>query len=118
MIRRSYWIGYLVAVAGSIVVLVLRFFLVPYFEHRTFMVVHMPIVLFSAFIGGLWPALLSTALGVAITASFLGSDLFTITANTIDFAFFVFLGPLVGVAGERLLREMSGAQYREAQLQS
>lgn len=106
------------AVGGSATVLVLRLLLAPYFEHRTFMVIHMPIVIVSAFLGGLWPALLSTVLCIGMTLFFLGNDVFNVTANTIDLSFFIFLAPLLGVAGELLLRQAGSAQYREAQLQS
>jgi two-component system, LuxR family, sensor kinase FixL len=89
-----------------------------YFADRTFMVIYMPVVVYAAFAGGLGPAMLATVLCVGISLFFLGSDLFANPANLIDAAFFAVLGPVLGLIGERLLRESEASRYRQAQLQS
>lgn len=98
--------------------LLLRFLLSPYFEHRTILVIYMPAVIFAALAGGFWPAMLATVMCAAFASAFVGSGLFEGAANYIDIGFFVALGPVLGLVGQRMLRQSDDTQYRQAQLQS
>jgi two-component system sensor kinase FixL len=89
-----------------------------YFEHRTFTVIYVPVVVYAAFAGGRGPAILATALCLLSSAWFLGSDLYTDPANLIDVGFFAVLGPIIGLMGNRLLHETEDSRYRQAHLQS
>src|SRR5581483_4906176 len=55
---------------------------------------------------------------LGISAYFLGTDLYTNSANLIDTAVFAVLGPVLGYIGNRLLRETEDARHQHAQLQS
>jgi len=113
-----FWFRYGTAASAAILVFLLLFILRHYFADRTYMVIYMPVVVYAAFAGGLGPAMLATVLCVGISLFFLGSDLFANPANLIDVAFFAVLGPVLGLIGERLLRESEASRYRQAQLQS
>jgi two-component system, LuxR family, sensor kinase FixL len=113
-----FWFRYGTAASAAILVFLLLYILRQYFADRTFMVIYMPVVVYAAFAGGLGPAMLATVLCVGISLFFLGSDLFANPANLIDAAFFAVLGPVLGLIGERLLRESEASRYRQAQLQS
>jgi two-component system sensor kinase FixL len=89
-----------------------------YFEDRTFTVIYVPVVVFAAFAGGRGPAIFATLLCLASSAYFLGPSFYANPANLIDVSFFAVMGPILGVMGNRLLRETEDARYREAQLQS
>src|SRR4051812_27164933 len=116
--RQPTWFGYATAIGGSMLALILRLMLSPYFEHRTILVIYMPAIIFAALAGGLWPAMLATALCTAVATTFIGSGLIDSPANYIDIGFFVAMGPVLGLAGQRLLRESDAAQHRQAELQS
>jgi len=118
MWRQSAWFGYAAAIGGSVLALIVRFALEPYFEHRTILVIYMPAVVFAALAGGFWPAILATVLCTGISIIFIGGGLLASPANYVDIGFFLALGPVLGLAGRRLLSESDAARYREAQLQS
>src|ERR1700756_923532 len=108
-----FWFRYGTAASAAILVFLLLYILRQYFADRTFMVIYMPVVVYAAFAGGLGPAMLATVLCVGISLFFLGSDLFANPANLIDAAFFAVLGPVLGLIGERLLRESEASRYRQ-----
>ncbi len=119
MIRqRLFWLRYgsaaLAALAAFAVLLILQ----RYFEDRTFTVIYVPVVMYAAFAGGAGPALFATILCLGISGFFLGTDLYTHSANLIDICLFAVLGPILGYIGHRLLHETEDARYRQAQLQS
>src|SRR5579871_6815557 len=116
--RQSAWFGYAAAIGGSALALLLRVLLLPYFEHRTILVIYMPAVVFAALAGGFWPAMLATVLCTAISIAFIGGGVIESPANYIDVGFFLALGPVLGLVGQRQLRQSDDAQYRQAQLQS
>ena len=107
-------LGYIAAIGGSMVALIVRFMFAPYFESRTFLVIYVPAVLVAALTGGLGPAVLATVLGISVSALFLGAGLFGNAANIIDICLFALLGPSFGVIGGRLLQQANDAATREA----
>ena len=117
-IRQSSWFGYVAAIGGALAALILRFAFATYFEHRTFLVIYVPVVLAAALLGGFWPAMAATGLCLGISTIFLGGVLFSDVGNTIDTSFFAMLGPMLGLLGERLLKQTRDSGYREAHLQS
>jgi two-component system sensor kinase FixL len=82
------------------------------------MVISMLAVVYAAFAGGLGTAILTTALCICISLFFVGQELVTNPANLIDVVSFGLLGPVLGLIGERRLRESERSSYRQAQLQS
>jgi two-component system sensor kinase FixL len=116
--QNRFWFRYGTAAVATILVFLLLYVLRQYFADRTFMVIYMPVVVYAAFAGGLGPALLATVLCIGISLFFLGQELVGNPANLIDVAFFGVLGPVLGLIGERLLRESEESRYRQAQLQS
>ena len=113
-----FWFRYGTTAIGVVVVFLLLLLLRQYFADRTFMVVYMPIVVYGAFAGGLGPALLATVLCIGVSLLFLGPELVSNPANLIDAVCFGVLGPIIGLIGERLIRESEDARYKQAQLQS
>ena len=116
--RRAFWVRYGSAAVAAAVVFALRVMLYHYFQDRTFTVIYVPVVVFAAFFGGQGPAIFATFLCLCSSRFFLGTSLYTDTANLIDASFFAVMGPILGVIGNRLLRESEGARQRQAQLQS
>ncbi|MDB5457865.1 MAG: fixL [Caulobacter sp.] len=110
--------GYLVAVIGAAGAVVVRYWLSPYVEDRTLFVTYTPVLLIAAGLGGRGPALLATALGLAVSALYLRTALFTDTANLIEVVFFLILGPIVALVGDRLRRDSRDAASKTAHLQS
>ena len=116
--KNHVWFRYGSAAAAAALAFVLLFILRRYFEDRTFTVIYMPVVVYAAFAGGRGPAIFATVLCIAISAFFLGGELFANPANLIDVVFFGILGPILGVMGDRLLRGAGESRHRQAQLQS
>ena len=116
--KNHVWFRYGSAAAAAAFAFVLLFILRRYFEDRTFTVIYVPVVVYAAFAGGRGPAIFATVLCIAISAFFLGGELFANPANLIDVVFFGILGPILGFMGDRLLRESEESRYRQAQLQS
>jgi two-component system sensor kinase FixL len=116
--KDRFWFRYGSAAAAAALAFVLLFILRQYFEDRTFTVIYVPVVVYAAFAGGRGPAIFTTILCIAISALFLGRDLFANPANLIDIVFFGILGPILGLMGDLLLRESEESRYRQAQLQS
>ena len=116
--QRRLWFRYGSAAAAAAFIFVVRLMLHRYFEDRTFTVIYLPVVVFAAFAGGRGPAIFATVLCLASSAYFLGASIYTNPANLIDVSFFAAMGPILGVIGNRLLRETEDARYRQAQLQS
>ena len=110
--------GYIAAIAGAFIVLVLRLGLNATFADRTFLILHLPVVLVAAGLGGRGPALLATALCLGISAATMQSALWRDPANLVDLLAFVVLGPLIALVGERLWRDSREATTRQAHLQS
>jgi len=81
-------------------------------------VIYVPVVVYAAFAGGRGPAILATILCLCSSGFFLRESLYSNPANLIDVSFFAVLGPILGVIGNRLLRESEDARHRQAQLQS
>ena len=80
--------------------------------------IYVPVVVYAAFAGGRGPAILATILCLCSSGFFLRESLYSNAANLIDVSFFAVLGPILGVIGNRLLRESEDARHRQAQLQS
>src|SRR6478672_1621288 len=116
--QNRFWFRYGSATAGVAAVFVLRLMLNQYFQDRSFEVIYVPVIVYAAFAGGIGPAIFATLLCLGINAYFLGQGLFTNPANLIDVSFFAILGPILGLIGNRLLRESEASRYRQAQLQS
>ena len=116
--KNHVWFRYGSAAAAAALAFVLLFILRRYFEDRTFTVIYVPVVVYAAFAGGRGPAIFATVLCIAISAFFLGGELFANPANLIDVVFFGILGPILGFMGDRLLRGSEESRYRQAQLQS
>ena len=116
--QRQIWFRYGSAAVAVGLAAVLLFLLHRYFEGRAFTVIYVPAVAYAAFAGGRGPAIFATLLCLCSSGLFLGASLYTNLANLIDVSFFAVLGPILGVIGNRLLRETEGAQNRRAQLQS
>lgn len=112
------WFGYIAAISGSVLALVVRFLFAPYFEHRTFLVIYVPTVLFAALFGGLGPSILATVICIGISAWFLGTGIFGNAANIVDLGLFALLGPALGIIGSRLIQQNDEAKSREAHLRS
>lgn len=110
--------GYLAAVLGALIALVVRLALSPAFGDRTFFTLYVPVVLVAAAIGGRGPGLAATVLCLLSSIMVLGDALWSNPANLIDAAGFAILGPIVAVSGERLLRRSQEASSRQAHLQS
>ena len=115
MSRRN---GYLAAIVGALAVLSLRLLLEDVFAGRTFFVPYVAMVLVAALLGGRGPALLATALGVALAAGALKADLWRDPANLIDTLIFLLVGPAIAFVGESLRRKGREAATREAHLES
>ncbi len=110
-------LGYLAAVGGAMVGLVVRLLLDPYVDQHPLVIIYVPAVLAAALVGGAGPATLATVLCLGISAAFLGQDIWR-PDNAIDLAIFMMLGPLIGVVGDRLRRQGQDARTREVHLQS
>ncbi|WP_426046139.1 PAS domain S-box protein [Brevundimonas sp. TWP3-1-2b1] len=110
--------GYLAAIVGAVIAVGIRLALSPVFDQRSLFILYVPMVLVAAALGGRGPALLATALGLAINAVTLQSALWSDPANLIDAFGFALLGPFIAVAGERLWWRSREAASRQAHLQS
>ncbi|MGR4866455.1 PAS domain S-box protein [Caulobacter sp. LARHSG274] len=110
--------GYAAAVLGSLAALALWLVLRPYLQERALLVVAVPAVLLAAGLGGLKPALLATALCFVASVALLGPQFRDNPANLIDSAFFLLLGPVVGLAGDQLRRNSVEAAAKQSHLQS
>jgi len=116
---------YFAATAATLACFALRLALEPIFQERTLFMAYVPAVIVGAALGGMGPALLATALGLAGSLVFAGAALAEIPANLIEAMLFLLLGPAIGLAGQRL-KERSGEAAvalehlaeREAHLQS
>ena len=110
--------GYVAALAGAAVVVLVRLGLNAPLADRSFFILYMPVVLVAAALGGRGPALLATALCLGVSALSLGDALWSDPANLIDALGFALLGPLIAVTGETLWRRSREASSRQAHLQS
>ena len=110
--------GYIAAVVGAIIVLALRLGLDPVLGDRNFFILHVPVVLVAAGLGGRGPGLLATALCLGVGAAMLQEALWLDTANLVDASAFALLGPFIALVGERLWRNSREAATRQAHLQS
>jgi len=116
--QRQFWLRYGAAAFAASLAFAALFLLHRYFEGRAFTVIYVPAVAYAAFAGGRGPAIFATFLCVCSSVFFLGESLYATPANLIDLSFFAVLGPILGVIGDRLLRETEGTRNRQAQLQS
>lgn len=114
---QSVAVGYAAAIAGVGVALALRLLLAPIYAHRTLVIIYVPAVLVAALIGGRGPAILATALCLAISLFSLRADI-QLAANAIDLAIFAGLGLVMAFVGDRSRRESRAALAREIHLQS
>jgi two-component system sensor kinase FixL len=94
-------LGYGAAIAATAASAALQLFLQPVFQQRTVFVVYLPAVMVAAVIGGMGPALLATAMGLAAGLALSGGALARDPANLIEALLFLLLGPAVGLAGQR-----------------
>ncbi len=110
--------GYLAAVAGAGIALVVRIGLGAVFADHAFFVLYVPVVLVAVALGGRDPALVATLLCLAVSAATMGEALWARPANLIDTVGFALLGPFIAFSGERLWRRSGEAASRQAHLQS
>ena len=110
-------LGYLAALGGAMVGLIVRLLLDPYVDHRALVIIYVPAVLAAALVGGAGPAILATVLNLGISAAFLRQDVWR-PDNAIDLAIFMVFGPIIGLVGDRLRRQGQDARTREVHLQS
>ncbi|HWQ87292.1 PAS domain S-box protein [Brevundimonas sp.] len=115
MSRRN---GYIAAVAGAAVGLGVRLSLNPIFGERTSLILYVPVVLVAAGLGGGGPALLATAICLAVSATLLQDSLWTDPGNITEALAFASLGPIIALVGERLWRDSREAATRQVHLQS
>ena len=104
------WIGYAVAVAAAALSLALQLALEPILRDRTVFVAFVPAVIAAAALGGLRPALATTALVLAASFAINPVAIARDPANLIDGLFFLLLGPALGFAGERLRQRKGEAE--------
>ena len=104
------WIGYAVAVAAAALSLALQLALAPIFYDRTVFVAFVPAVIAAAALGGLRPALVTTALVLAASFAINPGAIAQHPANLIDGLLFLLLGPALGFAGERLRQRTGEAE--------
>jgi two-component system sensor kinase FixL len=116
--RSHLLISYGTAAAAAATALLLRILLDGYLEDRMFTVIYVPVVVFAAFAGGRGPAIFATVLCIIGSAAIIGTELLIHPANLIDLSFFAIVGPVLGLMGDRLLRESDRARERQAHLQS
>ena len=113
------FIPYAAAAAAAATAMTLHMLLENYFEGRTFTVIYVPVVVFAAFVGGRGPAILATLLCIIGSLAIVGGrELLLHPANVIDLSFFAVVGPVLGLMGDRLLKESDRARERQAHLQS
>jgi two-component system sensor kinase FixL len=113
------FIPYAAAAAAAATAMALHMLLENYFEGRTFTVIYVPVVVFAAFVGGRGPAILATLLCIIGSLAIVGGrELLLHPANVIDLSFFAVVGPVLGLMGDRLLKESDRARERQAHLQS
>jgi two-component system sensor kinase FixL len=110
--------GYAAAVLGAALTFGCRALLAPWLDDRALFIIYVPTVLFAAGFGGWAPGLLATAFGLGISALFLRSGLVSNTANLIDAAAFLILGPLIAYGGQRLRLRSRDAASQQAHLES
>lgn len=108
---------YATAAAAAAAAIALRFLLDHFFEARTFTVIYVPVVVFAAFVGGRGPAIFATFLCIIGSAVLIGPELLLYPANVIDLSFFAVVGPVLGLMGDRLVKETERARQRQAHLQ-
>lgn len=116
--RGKLFVSYVTAATAAAAAVALRVLLEPYFEGRTFTIIYVPVVVFAAFVGGRGPAIFATTLCLIGSATSIGRDLLSHPANIIDLSFFSVVGPVLGLMGDRLVRETDRAQEQRAHLQS
>ena len=110
--------GYLAALAGAALALVIRLGVNEPFAERSFFLIYVPVVLSASALGGLGPGVLATSLCLGITAMLIGDLLWNDPANLLSGLVFTGLGVMIAVGGERLRRRGLEASVREAHLES
>src|SRR5262245_66630953 len=100
------WRAYLLAVAVTGVVLLIRALAEPWMGHRPFLLVFLIPVILSAYMGGLRPGLFATVLSGIVTKLLVFPPFLSVWFNDpLDFAHWLFL-LLVGVLISLLLDEL------------
>ena len=117
--------AYLAAIAAAAACFAVGLALEPIFQQRTLFMVYTPAVILGGALGGMGPALLATALGLAASLVFAGAALAQAPTNLIEALLFLLLGPAIGLAGQRMKERSAEASValehlaeREAHLQS
>ena len=102
-----------------------RLALTPIYHERASFLIFAPGLMLAAWVGGLGPALLATAFGLALNAALVGGALGDDPQTLVGAAIFLILGVASGLVGERLLKSSRRAAAavenlaeREAHLQS
>jgi len=100
------WRAYVLAVAVTIAVLMLRLALTPWVGDRPLLIVFVIPIVITAYVGGLWPGLLATLLVALTTNYFVFPKVHTFWfEKPLDFAqwlFMLLLGALISVLFEEL----------------
>ncbi|MFZ5670736.1 MAG: PAS domain S-box protein [Pseudomonadota bacterium] len=108
--------AYAIAVAGSAAAGLIQKLIEPW-NAGPALIVYVPVLMAAAALGGFRPALAATVLGLVATAAILGREALE-PAMLVLLALYAVIGPLIGAAGERRLRDAAEARTRQAHLQS
>lgn len=101
--------GYFVAIAATSASGILSLVFHPYLQDRVIFVLFLPAVIVAAGVGGLGPALLATAISLAINCLPFGSTLLHDPADLISTLVFAVVGPAFGFAGSKLRQQNAEA---------
>lgn len=119
------FVGYVAAVGATLMCLGFRFALNDVAGGWAMLILFVPALWFSAFLGGLGPALLATVLSLVGAFAITGPALYAIPANLITALVFALLGVASGLTGQRAQRGsqevakvLRDLEAREAHLQS
>jgi two-component system, sensor histidine kinase and response regulator len=114
---RARLVAYGVAVAAPAVTLLVRWPLNTVLGDRVLYMAFFPAVLLAAYLGGLWPGLLATALGGLAATYFLVEPLFSLAITSVHDAvavtLFVLVGTVISALSESRLRSLRRAAAGE-----
>lgn len=110
------WPAYAAATLGPVAAGVLQSLLMPWREGPA-VIAHVPAVMAAAALGGLRPALAATGMALVVSVVVLDRGAFEPAAFAL-LALFAVVGSVIGVVGERRLRDAADARTRHAHLQS
>ncbi len=110
--------GYLAAVGGTGLILLVRFLLSPNLGDQALLILNIPVILLASGLAGRAPGLLATVLGLLGSILVLRGSLVADPANLIDALVYIALGPAIAFGGERLQQQGLAARSQQAHLES